>query len=259
MTEPILVTGGTGHLGRALVPRLRRVHPHVRVLSRREHEPDTGIEYVVGDLTTGDGIEAAVAGVATIVHCGGNNSGDDVMTRHLVDAAGKAGVRHLVFISVVGADRMPVTSRTDRAMFGYFAKKRAAERIIADSGLPWTTLRASQFHELALIVSRSLAKLPVVPVMSGVRFQPVDIGEVADRLVELAMGEPAGLVPDLAGPVAYDMADLVRGYLKATGRRRLLVPIRLPGGAARAVRAGANLPTGPTAGRRSWEEFLAAL
>jgi len=259
MSKPVLVTGGTGTLGRALVPRLRAADLDVRILSRHDHEPGDGIEYVVGDLTSGDGIDTAVDGVATIVHCGGTSKGDDVKTRHLVDAAIKAGTQHLVYISVVGADRVPVTGRTDRAVFGYFAAKLASERIIAESGIPWTTLRATQFHDSMLLAARAMTKLPVVPVMSGFRFQPVDTGEVADRLVALALGAPAGLVPDLAGPVAYDMADLVRGYLRATGRRRLFVPMRVPGGAARATRAGANLPIGPTAGRRSWTDFLAEL
>ena len=101
-------------------------------------------------------------------------------------------------------------------MFGYFASKLAAERVVADSGLPWTTLRATQFHDLFLMTVRQMAKLPVIPVPAGFRFQPVDAGEVAARLVELALGPPAGLVPDMAGPRVYEMAELLRGYLRAT-------------------------------------------
>src|SRR5205814_4804812 len=158
----------------------------------------------------------------------------------LVRAAARAGTRHLVYISVVGADRVPVVSGTDRAMFGYFASKLAAERVVADSGLPWTTLRATQFHDLILMVAQQMAKLPVIPVPAGCRFQPIDAGEVADRLVELALGTPAGLVPDLAGPRVYKMAELLRGYLRASHRQRPIVPLWLPGRAARALRAGAK-------------------
>jgi uncharacterized protein YbjT (DUF2867 family) len=102
-----------------------------------------------------------------------------------------------------------------------------------------------------------LAKLPVVPVPSGMRAQPVDTGDVAARLAELAFGPPSGLVRDLAGPRVYTMAELVRGYLRARGRRRPLVPVRLPGGAARAVREGALLGPDAALGRRTWEDFLA--
>jgi uncharacterized protein YbjT (DUF2867 family) len=128
---------------------------------------------------------------------------------------------------------------------------------VAGSGLPWTTIRATQFHDLILMVLEKLAKLPVVPVPSGVAFQPVDADEVAARLVELALGEPSGVVPDIAGPRVYGTAELVRGYLEATHRRRLLVPIRLPGGAARALRAGADLAPERAVGTRTWEAFLA--
>jgi uncharacterized protein YbjT (DUF2867 family) len=254
---PVLVTGGTGTLGRLVVPRLHNARYDVRVLSRRGRPDEDGIRYRPGDLATGEGIEPAVDGVQTIVHCAGSAKGDEVRARHLVKAAARAGVRHLVFISVVGADRIPVTSRIDRAMFGYFAAKRAAEQVIADSGLPWTTLRATQFHDLALLTIQQLAKLPVVPVPAGWRVQPVDPGEVADRLVELALDVPASLVPDLGGPRVYELAELVRGYLRARGRHRPILPLRLPGKANRAYRAGANLAPDRAVGRRTWEEFLA--
>jgi uncharacterized protein YbjT (DUF2867 family) len=108
-----------------------------------------------------------------------------------------------------------------------------------------------------LLVAQQMAKLPVIPVPAGFRFQPVDTSEVAARLVELALGAPAGLVPDIAGPRVYAMAELVRSYLRAVHRQRPLVPIWLPGAAAAAVRAGANLAPERAVGRRSWEDFLA--
>jgi uncharacterized protein YbjT (DUF2867 family) len=257
MNSTILVTGGTGTLGRHLVPRLRAAGRDLRVLSRHSHPAEDGIEYVTGDLLEGEGIEPAVDGAATIVHCAGANRGDDEATRNLMRAAARAGAQHVVFISVIGADRIPVVSGVDRAMFGYFESKLAAERVVADSGVPWTTLRATQFHELLLTMAQGMAKLPVIPVPSGFRFQPVDAGEVAARLVELALGTPAGLVPDMGGPKVYGMADLLRGYLRARGRHRMLVALRLPGKAARAFRAGANLAPERAVGHRTWEDFLA--
>jgi uncharacterized protein YbjT (DUF2867 family) len=257
MTSAILVTGGTGTLGRLVVPRLRDAGCKVRVLSRRTREAADGIEYVTGDLLKDEGIQAAVDGAEIIVHCAGSRKGDDEATRNLVRAASRAGTQHLVYISVVGADRIPVVSGVDRAMFGYFGSKLAAERAVAGSGLPWTTLRAAQFHDLFLTTAQQMTKLPVMPVPAGFRFQPVDAGEVAARLAELALGTPAGLVPDIAGPRVYPMADLLRGYLRARRKHRLMVPVRLPGKAARAVRAGANLAPERAVGHRTWEDFLA--
>lgn len=253
-----LVTGGTGTLGRLVVPRLQDAGCQVRVLSRESRDGMQGIEFVTGDLATGEGIQSAVDGAEIIVHSAGGRKGDDDIARHLVRAASHAGTRHLVFISVVGADRIPITSAIDRAMFGYFGSKFAAERVVADSGLPWTTLRATQFHDLILKVVRPMARLPVLPVPTGFRFQPVDAGEVADRLVELALGTPIGLVPEMGGPHVYEMAELIRNYLQAHNKRRPILPIWLPGKAARALRAGANLPldSDSALGRRTWEDFL---
>ncbi|MEV0230028.1 SDR family oxidoreductase [Nonomuraea sp. NPDC050786] len=248
MTSPILVTGGTGTLGRIVVPLLRDAGRDVRVLSRRAHEPGDGIEYVAGDLLKGEGIELAVSGAETVLHLAGGAKGDDVATGNLVRAASRAGVRHLVYISVIGADRVPL---------GYFRSKLGAEQAVTGSGLPWTTLRAAQFHDLVLNVLRTMAKLPVVPIPGGLRFQPVDARDVAERLVELTLGRPAGLVSDLAGPQVYGLGDLVRGYLRAQGRRRLLLPVRMPGKPGRAYRNGDNLSLRADVGKRTWEEFLA--
>jgi uncharacterized protein YbjT (DUF2867 family) len=256
-TSPILVTGGTGTLGRLVVDRLQDAGCDVRILSRNRHKSEKGIGFVTGDLATGDGIEAAVEGIEIIVHCAGSTKGDEDKAMHLVKAASPAGVRHIAYISVVGADRIPIDSGIDRMMFGYFGSKLAAERVVAISGLPWTTLRATQFHDLILMTVRQIAKIPVIPVPSGFRFQPVDAGEVATRLAEVALGSPSGLVPDIAGPRVYDMAELVRGYLRARHKHRPILPVRLPGKAARAFRAGANLAPDRPLGRRTWEEFLA--
>jgi uncharacterized protein YbjT (DUF2867 family) len=123
------------------------------------------------------------------------------------------------------------------------------------SQLPFTTLRTTQFYDLVLMVAQQMAKLPVRPA-PAIRFQPIDAGEVAARLTELVLGKPAGLVPDMGGPRVYPMADLLRGYLRATHRHRPIVPLRQPGKAAQAIRAGANLAPDQAVGRRTWEDFL---
>jgi uncharacterized protein YbjT (DUF2867 family) len=259
MTTPILVTGGSGTLGRHVVARLRAAGRDVRVLSRRTRDSEDGAAHVIGDLLNGEGIDAAVAGVDTIVHCAGTFKDDVKMTQTLVGAASRAGMPHIVYISVVGTDRIPVVG-FGRLAFLYFRNKRDAERVVAESGLPWTTLRATQFFELFLITAKGLTKLPVAPVPARFRFQPVDVDEVAARLVELALGEPAGYVADLGGPRVYRMVDLIKSYARAAHVRRLFVPVWVGGKTARVIRAGGNLVAGPLDaghGRKTWEDFLA--
>jgi uncharacterized protein YbjT (DUF2867 family) len=248
VTAAILVTGGTGTLGRLVVSRLRAAGCAVRVLSRHDREDTDGIKYVTCDLLRDDGVEAAIGGAETILHLAGAPKGDDRATQHLVRAASQSRVMHLVYVSVIGADRVPI---------GYFRSKFAAEQAVADSGLPFTTLRAAQFHDLILTVAQKMARMPLIPMPTVVRFQPVDADEVAARLVGLALGEPGGLVPDLPGPKIYPMRDLVRGYLEACGKHRLMMPIPLPGKTGRAYRAGENLSLERAAGHRTWEDFLA--
>lgn len=238
-----LVTGGTGTLGRLVVRRLREVGGEVRVLSRSRHDGD---EYVAGGLLTGENLDEAVAGVTTIVHCASSAKGDVDATRNLVRAASALPrPPHLVFISIVGADRVG---------FSYIRAKLEAERVITDSGLPWTIVRATQFYDMILSGARTAAKLPVIPVPAGFRVQPIDPLDVAARLVELARGGPAGRVDDMAGPEVFDAAEMIRGYLRLAGRRRPVVSIRMPG--TKAVRAGALLPRDPTLGPRTWEQFV---
>jgi uncharacterized protein YbjT (DUF2867 family) len=258
--ELILVTGGTGGLGHRVVERLRTAGRNVRVLSRHTHESAPGVEYVAGDLAKDVGVEAAVDGVGLVIHCAGVGKikEDTAQAQNLVRAAKRSGVRHLVSISVVGADRIPVKNAVDRSMFAYFASQRAKELVVAESGLPWTNLRATQFHDgFILVMVRGMSKLPVVPLPAGFRFQPVDAGEVAENLVQLALGAPAGQAPDIAGPRIYDAEYLFRSYLEVIGKRRAILHVRMPGAAAAAIRAGANLAPDRAVGRRTWEDFLA--
>jgi uncharacterized protein YbjT (DUF2867 family) len=254
----VLVTGGTGTLGRLVVPRLLEAGCRVRILARRKQPEPAGVEFVRGDLETGAGVDAALDGVHTVLHLAGSQKGDGLKARTLVAAASGAGVSHLVFISVVGADRVPISSSIDRMQFGYFGEKRAAELAVMESGIPWTVLRATQFHELGLQTLRLLSRGPVGFVFRGIRFQPIAAAEVAERATELTLGAPAGLVPHLGGPQALEMSQLMRSYLASIGRRAPIIPIPVMGGAGRAMKAGANLDLDRAVRGQSWEEFLAA-
>ncbi|HEY3894850.1 MAG TPA: NAD(P)H-binding protein [Pseudonocardiaceae bacterium] len=246
----ILVTGGTGALGRQVVPLLAQRGAQVRILSRRSQQVN-GAEVMQGDLATGAGLAEAVRGADVVVHCATDprlGRTDVRGTGQLLEAATAAARPHVVYISIVGIDRIP---------FGYYRTKLASEVLIRDSGLPWTVLRATQFHDLVLQVVAALAKPPLVVVPRGMATQPVDIGEVAQRLASLALGEPAGRVPDFGGPQVWTIEDATRAYLAARALSRRIVRVPLPGAAARAFRAGWNLLRDGEQGSRTFEEFLA--
>lgn len=246
MSTPILVTGGTGNIGRHTVPLLRAAGSELRILSRHTRAAEPGIRYFEGDTVKGIGLADALDGVETVLHLAGGAKGDDVGARNLVAAGRRAGLRHLILISVVGADRMPI---------GYFRMKAAAERAFAESGIPWTVLRVAQLHDFALPMAKALSGMRIAP--RGLRFETVGVDAVAERLAALTLGEPTGRVPDLAGPEVREIAELVRVFDAARGRTRRLLPLRIPGAVGRAYRAGDNLADG-TAVRAgtTWAQFL---
>jgi uncharacterized protein YbjT (DUF2867 family) len=239
---PILVTGGTGTLGRAVVAELTAAGLPVRVLSRRP-----GPDRVVADLVTSPALSDALSDVDTIVHLATTLRGgrDVTATRNLVAAA--TGVRHLVFVSIVGVDRVPL---------GYYEGKLAAEELV--STVPHTILRATQFHDLVHTMLAGAAKVPPLMPVPALRAQPVDVRDVAVQLAELAQGPPRGRAPDFGGPEVHSLTELAAEYLRATGRRRKQLPIRLPGKAFRGYREGGHLaaPGSPT-GTITFAEYLA--
>ena len=244
----VLVTGGTGRLGRRVVDRLRAEGLEPRIMSRSDR-PGT----IKGDLLTGEGIEAAVRGVDAIIHAAQSPTRKSRRTavegtERLLEIAARAGVSHFVYISVVGIERVPLS---------YFREKLDAERLVERSLVPWTILRSTQFHEFVLPIVEALDRVPFVTLIpKGWLLQPIDAGEVAGRLVELALGLPAGRVPDIGGPEVRTLASLTQAYLLAKGSKKGVVELPLPGKAARAFREGAQAAPASAWGNITWEAFL---
>ncbi|MBP2477252.1 uncharacterized protein YbjT (DUF2867 family) [Crossiella equi] len=250
----VLVTGGSGTLGRAVVRALLRDGHEVRVTSRGERRAGTDprIGWHAVDYATGAGLAEALAGVDAVVHAATGLSGkkDVALTDTVVKAARRAGSPHLVYISIVGVDRVP---------FPYYRGKLAAERVVSESGLPWTVLRTTQFHDLVLRVVGVLAKSPVVFVPKGVPVQPVEVTEVADRLAALAAAPPSGYAAELGGPETRPVADFLRVYLERTGRRcRIVLPFALPGKVFAAFRDGGHLSPEHAEGSVTFGDYLSA-
>ena len=249
--RPVLVTGGTGTLGRALVHTLLDAGVPVRVLSRRDRSPAAPPEaqWAVGNLLTGDGLSEAVTGARAVVHCASDprRPDDDLDAAvQLLLAARAAAVPHLVYVSIVGVDRVP---------FAYYKAKHRVEEIVEDGGVPWTILRATQFHDFVATLLDYLSRGPVALAPAGMSDQPVDVREVATRLLQLVAAGPSGRVEDLGGPQVLTVTELMRTYLAATGRRRPVWTVPFPG-PLRAFRSGAHLAPEHAVGRQTFAEWL---
>ncbi|BDZ50267.1 nucleoside-diphosphate sugar epimerase [Frondihabitans sucicola] len=244
----IAIAGGTGTVGNHLTGIARERGHEVVVLSR-----STG-----ADLVSAAGLPAALDGVAAVIDVTGVQTQSSAksraffgaVTRNLLDAERDAGVAHHLALGIVGSDLAP---------FGYYAGKVAQEERVEAGPVPWTILRATQFHEFAAQVFGQYRFGPFVLIPS-MRSQPVAAREVAERLLELAVGEPQGRVRDLAGPEQHRMIDMVERYVARTGSSGRLVQIPVPGGFGRALRDGTLLPVGcHDEGAQTFGEWLEAL
>ncbi len=205
-----------------------------------------------GSLADSSIVREAARNAGVIIHCASNSkdpqAADVEGTRALVESAAAVGSPHLIYVSIVGVDR---------STFPYYQAKHQAEKIVQASGLPWTILRASQFHGFVLRILQTLGidTLPDVPVPAGMRFQSVDVGEVANRLVELAEMEPSRRVHELAGPEVLSIEEMAQQYLRAR-QRSANVHVELMGGFYEVFRSGINLCPNGEPGKITWASFL---
>lgn len=255
-----LLTGATGTLGSKLRPRLHEAGHDVVAASRSpsttaaESDDEDDAEWITLDLAEGAGVEAAVADVDVIVHAASNATGDHEAvdargTERLVEAVEAAGVSHFVYVSIVGIDEITA--------YSYYEHKLAAERAIRESDVPWTIVRATQFHEFVDEVLGMVAWLPIWPLPTRFRVQPIAALEVADAIVEHADEEAIGYAPELGGPEVRTGRELAEAYRSARGRRRPIVRLPLPGESAAAFRAGTATNPDRAMGEQTWEDWLA--
>ena len=254
----ILLTGATGELGQQLRPRLLAAGYRVRGTSRRPVAKaqmlDRNIEWVQADLATGTGLAEAVAGVDCIIHAASNAAPfgqtqrvDVDGTKRLLHHAEAANVAHLFYISIVGIDRIP---------FSYYQHKLATENIIKHGKVPWTILRATQFHSLLDMFLHGLAKLPIMLVPTDFQFQLIDASEVAAKMVQAVGQTPAGYLPDLGGPQLQTIGELVKPWLTYQPFSRRVLHLPVPGKVGAGFRAGYNtIPERPS-GTITWADWL---
>lgn len=253
----VLITGGTGNLGRSLTRAVAAAGHDVRVVSRRPRAPSAtdGFEWARGDIATGDGLREAVAGADAVIHAASDprraKEVDVDGTRRLVEAMRAGGVPHLVYISIVGIDDIP---------YSYYRRKREAEAVIDASGVPYSILRATQFHSLIDFLLSKAARLPVVlPLPTDFKFQSVAESEVAGRLAACLNSGAGGRLPDFGGPQVLTLGEMAGTWMDARGVRKRLLRVPLPGAVARGFRAGKNTAPEGARGVIGWREWLAGV
>lgn len=258
--KTVLVTGATGTLGRCVVESLEERGQRIRAFMRSDDgtggESDNRPGTVRGNLATGRGVAEAAKGVDAIVHCAtafeADNASDLAGARNLIDAAHAGGVPHLVYISIVGIDG---------SQFSYFQGKREIESMIEQSGLASTILRTTQFHDFVLRMidsCRDDAQRRIV-IPAGLSFQTIEAREVGDALAELALGPPAGRVPEMAGPAVQTLEAMTADYIDVLAPGYLLHTDPMPESAQfhDEFRSGRNLLPGRGVGRGTWQDYLA--
>lgn len=260
----ILVTGGTGHLGGATVRGLNREGHLVRILARHPGS-DQDVEWITGDLATGEGVREAVAGVEAIIHAATNSPAArrgrfmlrDVLgspadvdvngTSALIAAAEQAGVEHFVHVSIVGLEhlrRMP-----------YARRKLEAEQIVKTSNVSWSIVRATAFYWLLERMLENMAGQRVLALPAHVHMSPVDSDEFARLIVECVTNSRRGERQDFAGPQTASIIELMDAYLAARRIQRKIRRAPLPKKLQAAMTAGNTSPSAQR-GTTTWEHWL---
>lgn len=251
----VLLTGATGMLGTALLASHARREHDVRAAARRVplDRALEGVEWMSVDVRTGAGLDRAVAGTDVVLHAASAPRGEAERTevegtQRLLDAAARARVKHFVYVSIVGVDRIP---------FPYHRYKLAAEERVRGHKVPWTILRGPPFHDLIDVWCRALAKLRVPIAMRGWKTQPVHVAEFADELWRIVADAPRRRAPDFAGPEVLTWPEVVMEWRRATGRSAFALGVPVPGRLSRVMREGAACAPDRAVGKLTWRDWLA--
>ncbi len=246
----VAVVGGTGTLGAPVVGELLAHGATVRVLSRNATTVPDGAEHRRVDLTSGEGLAQALAGADAVVDAANSTkAAEDVLvagTRRLLEAEAAAGVGHHLAISIIGIDQVPLS---------YYRVKLAQEEAIEAGPIPFSILRASQFPQLLDMAFAGAARFGIRPT-GAAKVQPILPEVVASRLADAALANPAGRLPDIAGPKVQTLSELSRAWATARGKHRLRLRVPSWGKMGKALAAGALCDPAAATPGEDFEEWL---
>jgi len=253
----VLVTGGNGHLGKHIVSSLPSKGYHPAVLTTRTiHSESSQVQFFTGDLFENKGLKEATVGAEVIIHCASNPRNfkqiDIEGTKNLLDAIDKNVTKHFIYISIVGIDKSD---------YPYYGAKLEVEDIIAKSGIPFTILRTTQFHDFVFNMIKTLEDqnsenedFMIIP--SGIKFQSIAVHEVADLLVSFALEKPKGLLEDCGGPEVFSFEKMVESYLGINQKNKGIKLVESEDVRHKLFMTGINLCPNQNLGKETWEEFL---
>jgi nucleoside-diphosphate-sugar epimerase len=263
----ILMTGGTGNLGRALLPKLAQAGHDLVALSRRPLPDNTPATYAPGDLSTGEGLDDAMRECDAVVHAATGGFGDRYSfswavfhrsavdiggTRRLLETAERAGVKSFLFTSIVGMDRVPGWP----SIYRYFKHKLAAEALVRDSSVPWTIVRLTQLHPLLDQVLKWQFGMPGPVVSPETAGQPIDASDAADVVTSCVAKGPLNEVVEFGGPEVLTGREIVEEWRAHRGVKRKAHYFRAPGKLGRAMAEGALTCPESATGHITWGEWL---
>lgn len=257
-----LVIGGSGVLGSAVVKRLQTEatdfltasRSHIKQGAYSRVNQSTDVPWTRVDLVTGEGLAEALTGIDTVFHLAsapgtiGREPVEVVITRNLLNALKQSDVKHLIYSSIVGVDTI---------QYPYYRAKRAAETLIQASRLPYTILRATQFHDLVDFAIGKLMSLPIGFVPKKLLDQPIDVDAVAHNLYQLAQAGPQRHIINLGGPEVLDGDTLARRWMKHRNVSKPIMPIPIVGDLMRRFARGEHTCPEKAAGSKTWADYLA--
>jgi uncharacterized protein YbjT (DUF2867 family) len=244
-----LVTGASGVLGNELCKVLQRENIAFKAAGRSKVE---GAEWSFLDLKTGEGTDESLKGVDVVFHLASATKGFDRAvdvegTKQFAEAAKKSGVKHFIFISIVGTDSVNMV---------YYQIKTEAEKVIRYSGINYSILRATQFHGLIDQFFSWILMLPVAFIGKGLKFQVIEPRVVAEKLFEISKAAPLNNVVNLGGKETLDMRTMAEQWLQAQNKKSWLINFPVVGSMMKQIANGNLTCEESAADSITWKEWL---
>lgn len=260
----ILILGGTGVLGSAVSNWLQNNQVDYRIGSRHPVKTESysmvnqsaASTWTHVDLVTGEGLAESLVGVDTVLHLAsgpgkiGRESFESVLTRNILNAIPKSDVKHLIYCSIVGIDKIP---------YSYYRAKLDSEALIRNSQVRYTILRATQFHNLIDYFISKLMQFPIGFLPGKLLAQPIHVDAVAQKLYELVLAGNQNTILNLGGPQVLDFHTLAHSWMTYRHISKPVLPIPSLGALMSAIAKGYNTCPEMAVGSKTWDNYLVAV